>query len=749
MKTPRVYDLRTGRQCLRSGWVPAVDLRLALQKLPRRIEEQAEARYRQQAGYPAEGSENDPLEAAAAQALARTIACFEAMPPGLDAKSSDRDICELADKEAAAFQRRRASGWPLPMLLAEAQALGLDSERTFAAQLKVWRDLFTTEEEKAAAFKGIAGRLAEGRFWRRQLRRLHRRAREMGMREVGMVSRRHGLYVSNETVRAHREQRRRNAELLALMQAENDLGERFQLSEVVAGSMANPKIRRMELMARLVGFDEIARTCRHHGVMVTLTCPSRFHRKLHTGRDNPKYDGSSVPDALDYLQTVWTQIRAALRRAGIGVYGLRVAEPHHDGTPHWHMLVFMEEQHRLDFRRIVARYGCRENREELGLRYYQTATERDEAARARQQMIQAATGEKKSLQSIKAGMKTESDFWAQHSFKGWKAGKPRRRVDFETIDRSKGSAVAYVAKYICKNLDGKTNSGESVEDYEAYEKQLAEYTAERVMAWASTFGCRQFQQIGGVPVTLYRELRREHQEVEDGVLHQAAQAADKGDWGRFVMLLGGSEGPFAARKDLPLALYNEDAPISNQYGEPKKNLRGVVDVHTGEYVITRIREWTISRQGGADAPWTCVNNCTNSESAPNRVYSEAEITAIIRTCEPVSKHEPVPEWALSPQQVAEQLAAAHEGLKAQVEESEWQQYLQALRKLRRQSAWLTRPSGLVPPEPQGDPQAGRTRLSRYLPLPQRGQTVAQQWAQQRERLASISEWLADDEFEFI
>ena len=76
MKTPRVYDLRTGRQCLRSGWVPAVDLRLALQKLPRRIEEQAEARYRQQAGYPAEGSENDPLEAAAAQALARTIACF-------------------------------------------------------------------------------------------------------------------------------------------------------------------------------------------------------------------------------------------------------------------------------------------------------------------------------------------------------------------------------------------------------------------------------------------------------------------------------------------------------------------------------------------------------------------------------------------------------------------------------------------------------------------------------------------------
>ena len=83
-----------------------------------------------------------------------------------------------------------------------------------------------------------------------------------------------------------------------------------------------------------------------------------------------------------------------------------------------------------------------------------------EAARARQQMIQAATGEKKSLQSIKAGMKTESDFWAQHSFKGWKAGKPRRRVDFEyegemTVDVALNMDQA--AKYPFSRLTGPAN----------------------------------------------------------------------------------------------------------------------------------------------------------------------------------------------------------------------------------------------------------------------------------------------------
>ncbi len=124
-------------------------------------------------------------------------------------------------------------------------------------------------------------------------------------------------------------------------------------------------------MTRMSGFDEIGRVHGHFGCMVTLTCPSSFHKKLAAdGRDNPKFDGSTPRDGADYLQKVWTQIRAKLDREGIRVYGFRVAEPHHDGTPHWHFLLFMEPQHQDAFRRIFAKYGCRADREDLGQRYF-------------------------------------------------------------------------------------------------------------------------------------------------------------------------------------------------------------------------------------------------------------------------------------------------------------------------------------------------------------------------------------------
>ncbi|MBO1916561.1 replication endonuclease [Providencia rettgeri] len=59
------------------------------------------------------------------------------------------------------------------------------------------------------------------------------------------------------------------------------------------------------------------------------------------------------------------KIRAAYARAGIRVFGFRVVEPHHDGTPHWHMLLFVRPEQVDELRDIFCYYTRLEDSEEL------------------------------------------------------------------------------------------------------------------------------------------------------------------------------------------------------------------------------------------------------------------------------------------------------------------------------------------------------------------------------------------------
>lgn len=595
-------------------------------------------------------------EAARALAAVRNLH----LPDGLDLSADNETIEARAQALAAKFEQKEMLGMGYKHMMDAADKEGIRSAEVFEQQLRKIAKAARRDDEEllAEGIAGIKGRLKEKKWWKRQLYKFLYRAFEAVMRECGMVHRRAGLYISNEAFKRF-EQRKLKARAF-FEQAEaicEETGESFVLAELWEHSMANPAIRRMELMTRMRGFDEISRVHGHYGCMVTLTCPSRFHKKLSkNSADNPKFDGSTPRDGADYLQKVWTQIRANLGRAGIRIYGFRVAEPHHDATPHWHLLLFMEQSHKETFRRVVAKYGCRADREELGLNYFETDKERTAEARRRQEAILRESGKKISLAQLKAAMKTEDEFWENYSFRFWQKSRASARVDFKDIDPAKGCAAAYLAKYVSKNIDGLTNSGESMgDDDEAEPGTSAAETAKRVGAWASQWGIRQFQQIGGVPVTLYRELRRVHVDAEDSLLYRAVHAADQGDWGKFVALLGGEDYAFVKRADLPLALYKEETEERNQYGEEKAAiLRGVVELETGEYLISREKEW-ILKYGGAAAAWTRVNNCTEISEADLAAVSDTitykipatpeEIEQTLAACEEIDD---LPNWDILP-----------------------------------------------------------------------------------------------------
>ena len=203
--------------------------------------------------------------------------------------------------------------------------------------------------------------------------------------------------------------------------------------------------------------------------------------------------------------------RSKLDREGIRCYGFRIAEPHHDGTPHWHLLLFFHP---------------------------------DEAAQARK--------------------------IARHYL--WKTDSPgepgawRHRFNSKAIDPEKGTAAGYLAKYVSKNING-AGLGH-LESDEDWTSSLAE-SANRVRSWASAWGIRQFQQIGGPSVTVWRELRRlgpeddQVDEEEGGALWEAVTAADQGDWCSFVIAMGGPSIPRSARPLKP-AYWIQSRPIGTE-----------------------------------------------------------------------------------------------------------------------------------------------------------------------------------------
>lgn len=420
-------------------------------------------------------------------------------------------------------------------------------------------------------FESANLRLADALWWRRQVRILCNRELEGYAREMGVVNAKNQIYCSDHTVEKRTAQKKRNRSLLSELEATNEFDESFTLDELADLSISNPYIKRSELMVRMRGFEEYAERMDYAAEFYTITCPSRFHtyRSIRNKHghvvkvvENENYDGSSVREAHDYLVSVGCRIRAALHRRGIYIFGFRVAEPHHDGCPHWHYLVFCRNADIEHCRSIFRSQALAESPNEPGAQRY--------------------------------------------------------RFKAVSIDKDRGTATGYIAKYIAKNIDG-DGVGADLYGHDAIE------SAGRIDAWASCHGIRQFQQIGGPSVSVWRELRR-LDEQEPGQLETARLAADSSRWADYCALMG-----YGRSQPITLAYWQEIdpatgevAPVVNKYQEPVLGRLFGVALTGLEAVCTRFYSWTVSRidrafkpwlseflGSGANAPpWSSVNNCT-------------------------------------------------------------------------------------------------------------------------------------------
>lgn len=588
--------------------------------------------------------------------LRRVRSISAATAAGLNPDANDTELCTLADLTARDMERRlgqreqitRATIAPAVSPWSVDWAERCSTLAAFA-EAQHWLERRGVVHRVRGAIGPFLRRVCCARWWRRVLRKVHARAVESTARAIGLVHKRAGCYVSHDGLNRRTGQRVRNERALESVTAINEHGQAYTLAELAARGPANREIRRHELMTRIAGFELIAKDCDHEALFVTVTCPSRMHAYRTKGdggvERNPKHDGTTPDEAQRHLSEQWKKCRSAADRAGLQWYGFRIAEPNHDGTPHWHFLLFFPKV-------AVPRGGG------AAVRGGDGGCLADGEAPAR-----SARASRAGAGFARSGCRVAVRLLRRYFL--WQAdpderGARRHRVEVVKINWAKGSAAGYIAKYVAKNIDG----------YKV-EKDLygndALTSSRRVDAWASTWRIRQFQQIGGAPVGVWRELRRLHPDQAQAAAGVAfmldavnvTSGAEKIDeahdieqretaahgWAAYTELQGG---PRVPRRSLRVRLLREQTGEVGRYGElmaPRS-----IGVETTEIRLERVPAfgivkafdrrrtvlaevesercaWMIVPKGtegaaalrlalpGGEAarPWSPVNNCTRPD----------------------------------------------------------------------------------------------------------------------------------------
>ncbi|HHY0576183.1 TPA: replication endonuclease [Vibrio parahaemolyticus] len=199
----------------------------------------------------------------------------------------------------------------------------------------LWLPGFAHVEDTNQAYSMIV-RLMDEAFWRRAIGRIVVAVFENARRAAGMVSPHTSPYASNSACEWLTVRQDRQREWIELMAIESENGDVVDLKAVIDSSQSNPANRRHELMTRIAGCQEYAESNDHVAIFVTMTSPSRFHRLKQHGKywiENPKFDGANPKDAHAWLSHGWNLFRAWADYRELVYYGMRVVEPHQDGTP--------------------------------------------------------------------------------------------------------------------------------------------------------------------------------------------------------------------------------------------------------------------------------------------------------------------------------------------------------------------------------------------------------------------------------
>ncbi len=133
---------------------------------------------------------------------------------------------------------------------------------------------------------------------------------------------------------------------------DNLTGQSFSLKECIISSNHNPERYHAEIQNRINTLEREATKAKLTPVFLTITLPSEFHpmKQIRRGKNkgqmvrNPKYNGTTPKESVKILTKMYGKLRhdRALKELSTAQRMFyRVNEPHKDGTPHTHILLFI------------------------------------------------------------------------------------------------------------------------------------------------------------------------------------------------------------------------------------------------------------------------------------------------------------------------------------------------------------------------------------------------------------------------
>lgn len=452
-------------------------------------------------------------------------------------------------------------------------------------------------------------RVNDARFWRRAIRVFLMRERERFFLRLRLVGNGGEAYVSDAQVKTRGQQLRsqekwmKDTVLIPRYLDPETLEKGAMTLESVATS---PAQHFAKLYTFVKAMDVLADENGLATGMLTLTLEPKWHPNPSRGANS--WNGSTPREAHRSMGKRWQSILRDLDRAGVGVSGLRVAEPHKDGCPHWHLWLLYRPDVEVTILETVMKYFPNKLKVRAPSRKGENTTGAD---RIYETIVDLRAGAGRSPRRAKEGA----------------------QVELSRIDRSISSGASYAMKYLLKTVDGGTPSAKPKQQTETLpesepviDKKKAKalrrakrkhvVATRRVDAYRSLWGINAGQLFGVAKcLTAWDELRRLQDPPSHPLLAKLwalARGTDKpgriragaelrGDAKAFIETLGGLAAcGKPAKNAVRLSVGRLVEEATNGYGEKIVRTKGVTLVERRQ-VKTVVGERIHKRTGEVTA----------------------------------------------------------------------------------------------------------------------------------------------------